>query len=289
MNSAWDSEFYQCVKGIWLRESQPPELVWHYTKKAMLEAILKSNRIRATSIKDVNDETEFRYGKDLVDEILNEAQHHEASLFCDVRKKLDLFKAQRDVFVFCVSEERDCKSQWEDYGENGQGYALGFISSRLSALRKTKPHDLRLSRVEYEKSKQLSELREVVDCYRRYLRGATDADSVRVAEWLAHHLIRCVCRFKHKDWGSENEWRMVYAPEIDPPLEVKCTADGKRFVEMDLWVEPASHGAEPRKLPIREVMHGPACDPVSTMRILNDELTRNEYLTVDCLGSTIQP
>jgi hypothetical protein len=170
MNDALHSELFRDVEKIWLRElhERPPELVWHHTKGETLEKILESNCVRATSIRHVNDQKEFRYGKDLVEEILGQRQferHDLGPILDDLRRRIDLFDARTDVFVFCASEESDCKSQWHRYGEDGKGYSLGFISSRLNGWRIRKPHDLRWCRVEYERSMQLYELGEVIDCY----------------------------------------------------------------------------------------------------------------------------
>jgi hypothetical protein len=118
MIEAFDSDLVRDVSKIWLRQAanDPPNLVWHYTKAQTLEEILESNCVQATSIKDVNDEKEFLYGQGLVEEILSQRQfelHDLGPILADVRLRIDLFHAQQDVFVFCVSEKRDCKSQWE--------------------------------------------------------------------------------------------------------------------------------------------------------------------------------
>jgi hypothetical protein len=135
-------------------------------------------------------------------------------------------------------------------------------------------------------AKQLYELGEVIECYCKYLRRVVDPNPNREAPYLAHHLIRFLCRFKEKnEWGKESEWRLVYAPEIDPPLEVKIRYNGKRFVEFDLLFEPLSHGAEPDRLPIREIMYGPDCEPQSTNKTVQELLRRFEYLSVNSSGS----
>jgi|GEM_PF-6388803 len=149
--------------------------------------------------------------------------------------------------------------------------------------------ELSWCRVEYEKERQIKELRYVIGCWIDYLRRERPVGVSRLSQMMADDLIQFLCRFKKCGYKDENEWRLVYTPKAGNVVEEKTRTVGTRqvrYIELALSVEISSRGAETWKLPIQEVMAGPNLQSTKSLRLIDSLLKANGYLTVRSSTST---
>src|ERR1700730_5288689 len=134
MSKSFIDEYFPCARDIWVREfhKKPNDRVWHYTGADGLLGILKSNRMWATNIKYLNDASEFKHGRTLVDEMLTKKGKDSPDLdplLKTVVNIIEQFKTNSEVYIVCFCEGNgadDLLSQWRAYGANGGGYSIGF-------------------------------------------------------------------------------------------------------------------------------------------------------------------
>lgn len=110
------------------RVQQP---LYHYTTAAALKGIFETEQLWFTDYRFQNDPDEFRYGKELAVEVLKNLKarnNFEGQLIDTVRSILtsDQMDSALDVFLACFTRKRDDLGQWETYGGNGRGFAIGF-------------------------------------------------------------------------------------------------------------------------------------------------------------------
>ena len=111
----------------------PPHTLYHYTSLEALVSIVRSKRLRASSIRFLNDTSELqRFTKDVV-AIL----HQRIPSLGNVSEINDLIVQTKSLlkhsfFVASFSEKSDLLSQWRAYCPSGLGVSIGFKSSCLN-------------------------------------------------------------------------------------------------------------------------------------------------------------
>lgn len=110
------------------RVQQP---LYHYTTAAGLKGIFETEELWFTDYRFQNDPDEFRYGKELAVEVLDNLRvrnNFEGQLIHSVRSILtsDQMDSALDVFLACFTRKRDDLGQWKTFGDNGRGFAIGF-------------------------------------------------------------------------------------------------------------------------------------------------------------------
>jgi len=124
-----------------------PKIVYHYTNSAGLLGIVKSRAIWATNIEYLNDANEFRYARDVAENVIGQLpEQSECELSSRLRQSvLESIREARassasgSVFVTSFSEFGDSLSQWRGYGAQIGGYALGFTLGSLFVLEDRDP------------------------------------------------------------------------------------------------------------------------------------------------------
>jgi hypothetical protein len=257
-----------------------PKLLYHYTTADGLIGILNTGTLWATHIAYLNDTMEGCCGAEMIAEEL--AVGIKESLDHEVRDVLALCKylltqpsgaLDRYVVSFC----RDCEvaNQWQSYGANGTGYAVGFDTDRF---RLTPVSDVgyALLPMIYCKDRQRALVRDAVQwiseryvfCRENYPNVAHTNRRAFCALRFQNDIYYFQSIFKHSAFSSEREWRFVvlHDPHSHEGQMVKVRLKGGQltpYLELDMHVGP--HNG---KLPIERLVVGPACNAELTERAL---------------------
>jgi hypothetical protein len=155
------------------------DIFYHYCTAGAFEAILKTGTIRFSDINMMNDAQEVRWGYRIFIEAANELlelsrtkprlKGMDKGFFDEVDKIISPFQMYLHPFISCFSREADMLSQWRAYADNGRGFAVGFDGRALKHMPVT------LLAVEYDRTRQLSEMKEALGAL--FLENEADASS----------------------------------------------------------------------------------------------------------------
>ena len=299
------------LRGDWLKKNRalaPERPLYHYTDSDGLINILKSQTLRATDARYLNDALEVEYGRRLVEDILLERyslprrERREitppVSLFIKMAlsdRLFDPYEPGRFAFVTCLCEEGNLLSQWRAYADRGAGYSIGFswgglFNNHRSAI------DQPLSKVLYHQEQQVTLIRELVEEICGIL-AAADPSSVLENHALATNAVRALrivlmdylpC-FKHPSFEAKREWRIVQNCDVYEEYEFLPNYDGYKgknlgrlkfrpaagtiapYVDLEIQFGPPPFWG---KLPIVSVMHGPTQHPALAKESLRMLLER---------------
>jgi len=192
----------------------------------------------------MNDAAEGRYGYALFEQaagaLLEMAQEKPQleGLSTDFFDKVDAYLSPKQLHshpvIACFSKDPDVLGQWRAYGQNGEGWAIGFDGAALAVMPVT------LLDVVYDPDQQLAEIRNfLVAMYMtwRTLGGAFEEAVGRDAALLSSLLLA----YKHPSFREEQEVRALHE------LRVDIAEDGWLLVDEG----GSSEEAEAAGLPVR--------------------------------------
>ena len=122
--------------------------LYHYTNRGGLEGIFAAQQFWFTHYQHLNDDTEIQFGMGVAKAMLAELGLREPKLkiFCDM--VIDLFSAENmnaafGFYIASFSRNRDDLYQWQKYGQDGQGFAIGLAPKLFAVEEKPyrKPHE----------------------------------------------------------------------------------------------------------------------------------------------------
>lgn len=155
-------------------------LVYYYCKKEDFENIIKSKSLWLTRIIDSNDSEEIKrtlriiWGKikgDVIEALKVDGVNFESNIVM-LEKELQTYSFSLDdgynqLLCACLTENRDLAQNWNEYGDHGNGYALGFSHNLFCNIRNDVPFSSSLyessigySKVYYEDNVLLKQLTE---------------------------------------------------------------------------------------------------------------------------------
>jgi Protein of unknown function (DUF2971) len=114
------------------RESTPTEPLFHYTDEAGLRGILTTQQFWTFSHLHQTDPSEFEYALGIARRVLTEigqSKEFFTHFFCACLVEMLEVNAPAgpfDFYLFSLSRHRDHAPQWQAYGQNGRGYAIGL-------------------------------------------------------------------------------------------------------------------------------------------------------------------
>jgi hypothetical protein len=209
-------------------------LIYHYTRLDAFQKIVSSQEIFATSIRYLNDSSEFVYQYKLLNDVLPEFLASDSPEFEKLSNLLvddATFRISQGIFVSCFCKKGDLLSQWRGYGAGVRdGVALGFDTDVLEALIRDSysrprtdladpqsPPDFSfdgptcsLKACIYARKEQLDQKRRVLGAFESL---GTEETILKIAAIL---LGSDAARVKHPSFSEENEWRLIYKPGQDP-------------------------------------------------------------------------
>lgn len=112
--------------------STPQRPLYHYTGEASLRGILEHRKLWCFSHSQQRDDTEVRYSLDIARQVVRAEAARGHPAVKSILTGLDGILASNplsetfDFYFFSFSSHRDHGKQWDDYGDAGRGFAIGF-------------------------------------------------------------------------------------------------------------------------------------------------------------------
>ena len=267
-------------------EAKPiPKFLFHYTDDRGFVGILEDGTLRFTDIFRQNDPSELRHGLSTAAEAIRmraAKENPERELFATSFENFCVnggIESSAHYLVCCFSAVGDDLGQWRAYGNNGQGYALGFEARELesafiaSKLQPTADYssfpitydDKQLREIQKElvglllPSLSLSmKLMEKFEVWKEYMTLLSAKYSICA--------MRAALLFKHEAYRNENEYRFLQLFAANQP------PDGLKFIRRlsvvkgfrDFHWRNCCPGA------LRKVVIGPAADRAKAARFVGD-------------------
>ena len=254
----------------------PKTPLYHYTSREGLEGIIGAQQFWFMDYRHLNDDKEISFGMDVAKTLLAEFGRKLPSvkMFCDM--VIDLLSAENmnatfGFYIASFSRDSDGPRQWQKYGQDGQGFAIG-LAPKLFAIEdkpNRKPHENTfVSPVNYGRAAarllQLpaieSATRIVAKTVERKAKAMSDksrgmpffdemAKNLIAAELILNSLI-----VKDSNWSPENEVRLFILGEsikLTPYVSQRSRgAETVPFIKSDMPLQqPCS---------IAEIVIGPA-------------------------------
>lgn len=187
--------------------------LYHYTSLEAIEAMIKFQSIRASSIYLLNDPNELIYGQ------VNLADEFNSELAVKLKDKYSSQLINNfSAFVFSLSELPDDMNHWEKYGNKHKGIRIGFTPKNLLQYwAKIGDIDVFLVPVVYHdnNSKHLDPYGSAfVEMKNAFVSSINTYDIEQGIEYSELHELRFFCSvlssmIKRKEWSSEKEWRII--------------------------------------------------------------------------------
>jgi len=278
-----------------------PEFLYHYTREKGLYGILEKDCIWATHYRFLNDLSECLEAPELFEAMIRQqssTQFQQSEISKAVRQAhynniLNRLRAQiesTDAYFVSFTDEStsqtpgDRLTLWRGYGENSQGFSLGFHRSKLQQrvnffeqqLRKQIP----LKQCLYGENDE-SELKRkaIIGTLVGFLVLPNSQVLEKVLEWSA--------RFKNKAFYEEREWRFVLQMS-----KAERESNGGRIEFHDGRFGKTPHIAVPLALkdqdsPLKRIVVGPAQDKEQAAARLRIELVQMGIHGVEVVPSKI--
>jgi hypothetical protein len=210
-----------------------PAQLWHYTNAAGAHGILTSRELFASHFSQVNDPGEVRLAEtDLLRRARERASEHPViAMFAENFQNLS-FSQNYGIYVACLSEDGDLRSQWVEYGDGGRGFAIGFDAELLRIHRGS---GWRMIPVRYGTEHcawfgPLAEIiAETVDTHVPAGHELRDAAIRSGCDYLTEILVVALA-VKHESFAPEREWRLVRTKHRLEPLVPSTRAAGGRLL-----------------------------------------------------------
>lgn len=203
------------------------ELLSHYTDVAGLEGITQTSEIWCTSVRHLNDRSEFHYVHELVQGLLFEALNEENETATRFARFVERVEQQRPAiwsemnavgayYIASFTEADDDLSQWRGYGGHVAA-ELRFSRQMLESL--AGDNGFQLICCEYSSDKLMEALRAVVAKVRAKFEALDDRswqpdgipppDMWRIKSEFWNEILKLAPRYKHWKFSAEREWRLV--------------------------------------------------------------------------------
>jgi hypothetical protein len=197
--------------------------LFHYCSSETFLAILQGGKIRFSDANMMNDGSEGRYGYGIfekaADKLLKMVPDQPAfegltvDFFDEFDARLSPKQFHSHPIIACFSTSPDVLSQWRAYGQDGQGWSIGFSSKSINAM------PITLLEVLYDPKQQVAEVMNYLAV--RYLHfkevGGSFKDAVGQDAALLGSFLHA---YKDPSFAEEKEVRALHE------LSVKWSDDG---------------------------------------------------------------
>lgn len=231
-------------------DTVPPATLYHYTTLAGACGIVSGRRLWATSIRHLNDATEFTYAHRVLRDVLqNEARGTAGGVSAAVEFMVSYLDVSRtwlassfmgkfgSTYVVSLSSEPDKLSQWRAYCADG-GYALGFRVEALRAIEKC--HGFRLLQCSYDQNQHVAEAKAIAERVMSDIEqlpsnilpeiapGGAHAPRA-IQSWLfpirqrmTEEILQRAAVWKHPAFVEEAEWRLVSEQRLERAVQFRA-------------------------------------------------------------------
>ena len=259
------------------RSLEPTSFLWHYTDTQGLEGIVHNRTIRLSHPNFLNDPSELQYADSVYNEVLDMLAGCQSPL---AQKFVSGYRAyEKDEnspsknpfirpFVASFCDDDDNLELWRQYGDDGQGFALGFRAKELQdaveELNKKNtdiaaPDFPYIYRVLYTQKEQhdftdkilkfwLSEFEKIHEV------GENSNAVIYIYDLLRITLDFCTPFFKHPCYANEKENRLVLHGPCPSHHEAKFLAKRgyfKPYIDFEIGTDSGE------TFPLDTVMIGP--------------------------------
>ncbi|RPA12621.1 DUF2971 domain-containing protein [Gordonia sp. OPL2] len=277
-----------------------------------------SLNLRASDVRYLNDTTEVRYGAKVVAKILrnkskstdiSDVERHGLLQLADELKNdeitIDWWTHRSPVAVHaaCFTESGDLLSQWQGYGDNGGGYAIGVTRDALQYSLVSLPGNpmfrgLQLKKVCYGNGQKTKSL--VANLIETLTGEENVLDKGELSDTARRDAIMTAAQIKHPAFKSEREWRLITDTSGNWFNEFRPTSQGL-IPYVDYIVNPtptttplhpsdlaSDDGPAPRPPTIGKVVVGPGGDRKLRMDAVSRLLRRFGH-NPDCVVQSDVP
>lgn len=268
----------------------PPDPLYHYTTLAGIHGIATTKHLWATSIRHLNDATEFMYAHGVLRSALEQQSRGQPA---DVSATIEVLLGDLDfrristslafvessglTFVTSFSKNKDQLSQWRAYCPGG-GFALGFRVDALQTIGSEQGFEL--VQCSYDKQHHVreaetiaSEILALVSKVPADARKRMPAGGKRIPAHIAHHIFpirqqmldeiqQRAPTWKHPNFREEDEWRLVSSHRPATDFRVGRTAIIP-YVEIQLDCPSLMNGD--LTVALEETVIGPCPEPELTV------------------------
>ena len=237
-----------------------PQTLFHYTSGSGLIGILESRSIWATSIRFLNDSTEyslaFNLARKVVQELADKALgRFERALHTVLLERLTV--DVQEVYVTSFTENADQLSQWRAYCPTTGGYSVGFRTKFLVDSLDSNPHRFLASCI-YDSDAHQQLVRDLVKwvvlAAEESLSSGVTRDRVFRESYkqLGRLLPLLAPALKDPSFAEEQEWRLVCLP-------ISFDNQKPHFRQGRSMLIPYHEHSFPNKIrvPIEELVIGP--------------------------------
>lgn len=190
-----------------------PSRLFHYTSLEGLVGIVTSRTFFLSDMLASTDQSEIRYGIDLVREVLEDSKADK--LLRNVWRHYSNHELlgigdSTAVHALCFCAGDDVLTQWRGYSSAG-GCAIGVDFPKL--MQTANAAGFALGRILYDRDRQVKSIRRAIRCVQElFTAGGSNSEDERVLqEWAGNvglFLLKSALLFKHEAFVSENEWRV---------------------------------------------------------------------------------
>jgi Protein of unknown function (DUF2971) len=273
-----------------LSPRRKPQILFHYTSAEGLIGILKARAIWATSIRFLNDSTEYRLAISLARQFIEEHSKKvrgkfDTALYAVLSERLTL--EVEEVYVSSFTENPDQLSQWRAYCPATGGYAIGFWSKSLMDVPDPPTHRF-LARCVYESHLHQELVRtlvkDVVSIAEESLSDGMSQDRVfrEAYKRLGRLLPLLAPALKDPSFAEEQEWRLVC-------LSASFENDTPQFRQGRSMLVPYYMHRFPKNVtvPIEDLVIGPTPHPRLALDATRSLLSAYELSSSNVRSSVI--
>jgi hypothetical protein len=269
-----------------------PEVLYHYTNVRGFMGILSSGELQVSNILYMNDASELKYGRDLVEKLFVKLRSDVEEL-PGLLSSLDLWLSSH-VFAFSMSEDGNDLSQWKAYAGGLGGLAIGFGEFSNTDVEVNSSTPLKMTEllvnIVYEPCRQQSAvmalLTKALSIYRDLGKNIVQGDmrskgglNTSISNMLIEPIIDLILKFKHEGFRNEAEWRLLCIVHSEDANRVQYR-EGRMglvpYVSVKLTPKSGVYIVPPR-MPIRVVVQGPTSEPNIAEKALRGYLDRRNY------------
>lgn len=210
-----------------VNKRKPPEILYHYTNNSGLLGIIDSKSLHLTDMSFLNDPYEVEFGfieshKMLIYKMIEEYKKEESSekvrkFIALIQKKMNEFSKilkTIDIYIICFCTNRDLLSQWKGYSNLGEGFAVGFQTSRITEIVE-KNENIFFNRVIYSEKEFNDILKKFYDEIIIKLAIDNNLDADEDSFFVIYILTLLSIFYKNSSFKEEKEWRLVYLNKKD--------------------------------------------------------------------------
>lgn len=262
------------------------DLVYHYTSVDASKSIILEENLRLRCVSHMNDDNEVKYGVNLIEQCIRGIDKQKGiKLAFDImwqRQKKDIY----DLFITSLTEKRDDKKMWTDYGRGKEGICIGFRHSSI-----VNSPNIYYFPVTYDEDAIINLVNKALDITEYYFHSLTKKHPClhfdACLEWIVLDFIIAVAGLpvfiKHKEpWEEESEHRIFYLHNDQTPDGVDD--ENMPFYNFNIKSPSFVHKKYGPFLPFSEIIYGVDVKS-SDIKEIRELLNNKGYTDVPLLPS----